>query len=291
MYFAFLHFYNSATLLLSILGLAPALWTYLDDPDNPLVVAYCVVIMMWAALFVKFWNRRSNDCASEWNMLEYEAKEGEMDSFLWSLASDGAGAASYGFYELEGRWVDMTDFAARAKQKTKKDEDATALLRLIPRSHIDTSGALPSGCFSWFGSRTRKGDTDRAQLNATIWRYLKEAFSSSVITTLIGGVFASIVSMLLLKFWLVGLMEVYGQLIAGVANGVTIFLLDFVYRKLAIFLTEWENHRTITQFEEKLTAKCFVFQFVNSYFSLFYMSETHQQQTKQRLSRLHACGL
>ncbi len=46
MYFAFLHFYNSSTLILSILGLGPALWSYLDEADNPLVVVYCVVIMM-----------------------------------------------------------------------------------------------------------------------------------------------------------------------------------------------------------------------------------------------------
>lgn len=41
MYFAFLHFYNSSTLILAILGLAPALWSYIEEPDNPLVVVYC----------------------------------------------------------------------------------------------------------------------------------------------------------------------------------------------------------------------------------------------------------
>ena len=40
MYFAFLHFYNSSTLLLAILGLGPALWSYAVDPDNPLVVIF-----------------------------------------------------------------------------------------------------------------------------------------------------------------------------------------------------------------------------------------------------------
>src|SRR4051812_3198846 len=38
MYFAFLHFYNSSTLILAVLGLAPALWSYIEEPDNPLVV-------------------------------------------------------------------------------------------------------------------------------------------------------------------------------------------------------------------------------------------------------------
>jgi len=80
------------------------------------------------------------------------------------------------------------------------------------------------------------------------------------------------VSLMLLKLFLVDVLRLYGQLIAGVANGITIFVLDLVYRRLAIAMTEWENHRTITQFEEKLTAKCFVFQFVNSYFSLFYIA-------------------
>ena len=237
MYFAFLHFYNSSTLILAALGLAPALWSYIDDADNPLVVVYCVVIMMWAALFVKFWNRRSNDCAFEWNMLEYEAKEGEMDSFLHSLAgNEGAGAAAYGFYELEGRWVDMTDFATEAR---KRKDDGAGILHFIPRNHVDTSGKLPPWTLAWFGSKSRKGDAERAQLNATIWRYLKEAASSTIVTTLIGAVLASIVSLLLLKLFLTKVLALGGQLLAGVANGLTIFALDKLYKQGAILMTEW----------------------------------------------------
>eukprot|EP01031_Cornospumella_fuschlensis_P034701 gene34701-42020_t len=37
-------------------------------------------------------------------------------------------------------------------------------------------------------------------------------------------------------------------------------------------LSEWENHRTDTDFEDSLIAKIFIFQFVNSYSSFFYLA-------------------
>lgn len=45
-----------------------------------------------------------------------------------------------------------------------------------------------------------------------------------------------------------------------------------IFMPLATYLNELENHRTETQFEDALIAKVFVFQFVNSYSALFYVS-------------------
>lgn len=36
-------------------------------------------------------------------------------------------------------------------------------------------------------------------------------------------------------------------------------------------MTDWENHRTQTDYENRLIIKIFLFQFVNSYTSLFYV--------------------
>jgi len=301
MYFAFLHFYNHCTLWLAVLGLAPALWSYTSESDNPLVVVYCVIIMIWAPFFVKFWNRRSNDYAFEWDMLEYEQQEGEMDSFLRSLSPEedvgggsggssdasspsgssggsssagaGSGNASWGFYELEGRWVDMTDFVEEILDDPRKDSEG--LLRFVPKNHVDTSGTLPSWMFEWYGRNSThqsRARLERSHLNAVVSRYLKEAFAGAVITTLIGCVLSATISLLILKLFLTRVLDFYGSILAGIANGLTIFILDFVYKHAAIKMTEWENHRTATQFEEKLTAKMFVFSFVNSYFSLCYIA-------------------
>ena len=49
-------------------------------------------------------------------------------------------------------------------------------------------------------------------------------------------------------------------------------ILNVIYRKVAKRLTEWENHRTQSEFEHSLIVKNFIFQFVNSYISLFYIA-------------------
>jgi len=58
----------------------------------------------------------------------------------------------------------------------------------------------------------------------------------------------------------------------GIANAIFIGVGNGLYRKLAIRLTDWENHRTDTDYSDALIAKTFVFQFVNSYISLYYIA-------------------
>ena len=45
-----------------------------------------------------------------------------------------------------------------------------------------------------------------------------------------------------------------------------------VYRGIAVKLTNWENHRTNTQWDRYLVTKTFLFKFVNSYASFFYVA-------------------
>ncbi|CAG5129793.1 unnamed protein product, partial [Candidula unifasciata] len=59
---------------------------------------------------------------------------------------------------------------------------------------------------------------------------------------------------------------------AAVVNLVIIMTLGRVYEKLALKLTQWEMHRTQTEFEDQLTFKVFIFQFVNFYSSIIYIA-------------------
>ena len=45
-----------------------------------------------------------------------------------------------------------------------------------------------------------------------------------------------------------------------------------LYTGIARDLNNWENHRTNTAYDNQLIVKTFLFQFVNSYFSLFYIA-------------------
>lgn len=60
--------------------------------------------------------------------------------------------------------------------------------------------------------------------------------------------------------------------IGGLLNAVQIQVLNAIYSRIAIFLTDYENHRTNTSYENSLMAKTFIFQFVNSFASLFYIA-------------------
>lgn len=61
-------------------------------------------------------------------------------------------------------------------------------------------------------------------------------------------------------------------IIASLLNAVQIQVLNMIYGKVAVWLTDYENHRTNTNYEDSLVAKTFVFQFVNSFASLFYIA-------------------
>ncbi|XP_076446692.1 anoctamin-7-like isoform X2 [Babylonia areolata] len=61
-------------------------------------------------------------------------------------------------------------------------------------------------------------------------------------------------------------------ILSSVLNAFSILLLTRVYNVLARKLTEWENHRTQTKFDDALIFKLFAFQFVNSYASCFYIA-------------------
>ena len=48
--------------------------------------------------------------------------------------------------------------------------------------------------------------------------------------------------------------------------------MNAVYKWLARKLTDWENYRTQTQYDDSYIIKLFGFQFVNSYASLYYIA-------------------
>ena len=55
-------------------------------------------------------------------------------------------------------------------------------------------------------------------------------------------------------------------------NLVCIMLVNQLYGYAAIYLTEWELNRTQTEFDDSLSLKIYVLQFVNYYASIFYVA-------------------
>ena len=63
-----------------------------------------------------------------------------------------------------------------------------------------------------------------------------------------------------------------GRVAVSAANGVVIVILSIIYRVIARYLTERENHRTDTDLENSLIMKIFIFDFVNAFGTVFYQA-------------------
>lgn len=59
---------------------------------------------------------------------------------------------------------------------------------------------------------------------------------------------------------------------AAIINLVCILILNILYNKLAVWLTEMELQRTQTEYDDSLALKIYMFQFVNYYSSIFYIA-------------------
>nr|KAG5698674.1 hypothetical protein BaRGS_022562 [Batillaria attramentaria] len=66
--------------------------------------------------------------------------------------------------------------------------------------------------------------------------------------------------------------SIIASMTAAMVNLILIMAVGRVYEKLALKLTQWEMHRTQTEFEDQLTFKVFIFQFVNFYSSIIYIA-------------------
>merc|ERR1712159_539724 len=64
----------------------------------------------------------------------------------------------------------------------------------------------------------------------------------------------------------------YGPILASTLQALCTVLLNVVYKEIAQVMVGLENHRTDEEWENAIINKVFVFQFINSYFTLFYVA-------------------
>ncbi|XP_074649330.1 anoctamin-4-like [Tubulanus polymorphus] len=73
-----------------------------------------------------------------------------------------------------------------------------------------------------------------------------------------------------------GIIREYAKILttatAALISLIIIMILNKLYERIALFLTNWENPRTETEYDDRLTFKMFCFQFVNYYSTIFYIA-------------------
>ncbi len=106
----------------------------------------------------------------------------------------------------------------------------------------------------------------------TSTRCINMSQSTVVVVALIAAVVGAVAGIYLMRKSLEHAVGSAAQSITSVVNVVQIQLMNFTYNFVVTELTNRENHRTETDYEDSMITKLFVFQFVNSYASFFYLA-------------------
>lgn len=106
-------------------------------------------------------------------------------------------------------------------------------------------------------------------------KYLKLSVTTSIVIGFISTVVVVVAYVFVLKHLIKQKFRDLGPIAAamgGVTCAMTIMIFDKIYGKVVPKLVDWEVWRTETEYEDALIAKSFCFQFINKYFSLFFIA-------------------
>ncbi|XP_041357209.1 anoctamin-7-like isoform X2 [Gigantopelta aegis] len=149
--------------------------------------------------------------------------------------------------------------------------------------------------YEWDVDEFEETESDRPQYyvkddpitNGKVWYYpfekqrLKSFVSASLVLFMICVVLGIVVGVIAYRITMnvevCPNMELPGcifltTVVSSLLNAVFILVLQKLYDRMAVKLTDWENHQTETLYHDALIIKLFAFQFVNSYASCFYIA-------------------
>jgi hypothetical protein len=125
-----------------------------------------------------------------------------------------------------------------------------------------------------------RGDTIKSPIDGSLITYFSDTevtfkliSSTIVVATFVAIMCGSLAGIYVLRFNIndrVGTSE--SSYVASALTTALILTMNTIYQTVAKKLTDHENHRTDTLYEDALSAKIFVFQFLNSYASFFFIA-------------------
>ncbi|KAM4619256.1 anoctamin-5 [Polymixia lowei] len=200
--------------------------------DNVATVFFAIFMGIWVTLFLEFWKRRQARLAYEWDLVDFEEEQQQLQLRP----------------EYESKCTNR-----RLNRVTQEMEPYLPITSKCARTCL--SGAT-----------------------VVLWISLIIACIIGVIAYRL-AVYAAFAS--IMKDSPTNDLQVVGSLItpqlatsvtASCINFVIIMILNFMYERVAIWITDMEIPKTHLEYENKLTVKMFLFQFVNYYSSCFYVA-------------------
>ena len=128
-------------------------------------------------------------------------------------------------------------------------------------------------------------DTGKIIFRATkVKRFRRFAFVFSLVAFMIFLVIAAVIGVVVFRAAAFAVLSsnpdrtvqkrarIFTTALAACINLVAITVLKYVYNKLAVWLTNWENPATRSSYEDSFTMKMALFQFVNTFSSIIYIA-------------------
>jgi len=259
-YFAWLGFYTSwlwfATAVGSVVfifwigGLAAKTQPFWEQASNWSSAVYAVFLSIWATFFLEFWKRYQSKLTHNWGTMNYEEDEQERVEY--------SGIRREGLY-FKGEWIIPWEKSAK--------DDKTAIEKDLQQT-FDLEGGTAKEEFATVDIPPMYNI-----YYPDLYRFGKIGSAFPIIGVMLGVVVIASFSALTIRLITQRRVEsIFGSIVGGIINAIVIMFFNGVWRKVADYLTNWENHRTYTSYQDQLIFKIFMFQFVNSYTSLYYMA-------------------
>ncbi|KAJ8394956.1 hypothetical protein AAFF_G00040790 [Aldrovandia affinis] len=200
--------------------------------DNVGTVFFAIFMGIWVTLFLEFWKRRQARLEYEWDLVDFEEEQ----------------------QQLQLRPEYETKCTGRRLNRVTQEMEP----------YLSVTSKCARFCLS----------------GATVifWMALICACITGVIAYRL-AVYAAFASIMkdspTSKLQLVGSLitpQLATSVTASCINFVIIMILNFMYERVAIWITDMEIPKTHLEYENNLTMKMFLFQFVNYYSSCFYVA-------------------
>ncbi|XP_063990308.1 anoctamin-5-like isoform X1 [Diachasmimorpha longicaudata] len=200
--------------------------------DTPATVIFAVFMSFWAVLYLELWRRKSEELSYRWGLVGWDQ----------------------GAEHPRPQYLSMIQKAGVLNLKVKN--------KLNPV-------------------------TRETEPHVSFWKVRVPAtmLSFSVVILLVLVAVAAVFAVVLYRMSMITSNSLFGKeldsnqyqtfalpAVAAAINLVCILVLNYFYDWLSVYLTEMEMLRTQQEFDDSLTLKVYVFQFVNYYASIFYVA-------------------
>jgi len=141
------------------------------------------------------------------------------------------------------------------------------------------------------------GEYVRSAINGDVIEYFPTEIRASrilvswtVMVVFLVALFGSTAAVVILRIYVGETGISYGSTYVSVANALVIMIFNNIYGVIAEHMNEWENYITDTEYENALIVKVFLFRFINSYATLYYIAFVRPYESDASLScDMEAC--